>query len=127
MTNKQILTQARQLVKNGWTQHVVARTVEGEPVLATSPDACYYCASGAVIAVAPPGEIVDSVLHVLNKVLAGNGYQQSDIISFNDAPTTTPEKMLGVFDKAIAAVSEDSWVQEIVDGYMAVFDNFEKK
>ena len=103
MTTKEILTQARVLVKQSWTQGAYARNSDGESVAAKDPTACSWCAVGAIKAANPDGyprlcELWDLFDNLVGRPLT---------ISFNDASDTTQEDVLSLYDRVIARCEND--------------------
>lgn len=98
MTNKQILVAARKLIERpeSWTQGWFAKNASGLSTYADHDDAVCWCASGALIRVAPPGHraparnLLDSAAGVC-------------IEEFNDSHSHAD--VLAAFDKAIEAAS----------------------
>ena len=115
MTTKEVLTQARVLVEQGWTQKVCARNANGDRVATNDPDACMFCATGAVSAAimksaknqdAKADEAFFGAVNLLDNITlkCDSGCAEN----FNDHPKTTKEDILELFDKAIARCQNDN-------------------
>lgn len=93
---KQILTDARALVKRGWIQNEFYRLVDGVPC---------YCAVGAMDDASMGHLHGDSwgAITALRKALPTSC--RWGVTNFNDAPETTQDDVLALFDRAIESVS----------------------
>ena len=98
-----VLERAQARVKRGWCQNAPARNSVGMKVPATSPNACEWCASGAINAAAT--EAIDhrvlrsiKIRHAFNLLREVIG---KDIVEFNDASFTTQEMIVLAFSRAI--------------------------
>ena len=109
---KKLLVEARKLISNErcWTQKATAKKLayDGylEATIATDPDACQWCASGAVEKVfaswnSPYSGFRKQAISALS--MASSGHRS--IIGLNDCCHTTHDQVLAVFDKAIAKLS----------------------
>lgn len=93
------LTEARRKVARGWSQGAFARSQAGEPVAILAPEACCFCAYGALYAVAERRGY--TAWQALGDVL---GMRKIDsILTWNDAPGRTQADVLALYDRAIAA------------------------
>ena len=114
MTAKEILQRARALIAKpgSWTQEAAARTAaEGAPVYTGSPEACSFCALGALEAarwralegVTCP-EARDRVheLAVTAKRRLAAALPPGGVVRFNDEPGRTQAEVVAAFDRAIA-------------------------
>lgn len=111
---KKLLVETRDFIsdKQRWTQNATAKKIasDGYPqaTQATDPDACQWCASGAVEKVfegwgSPYWGIKKCAISALD-MASGLEHNQS-IIGLNDYYHTTHEQVLAAFDKAIERVS----------------------
>ncbi len=91
----QALRKARALIAKGWTQGTFAKDRDGISVDVNDPDACRFCAAGAVLRVCGSGSLFDKVL---------SGALGGLFPRFNDLPTTKKSDVLRVFDEAIKKV-----------------------
>lgn len=98
-TNKQILQEAKQLlIDKGWTKGCFARDADGEEVSAYSYNATCFCTFGAIKRVAFDNDgFAGDCFAIMNESVLS----AFDIPEFNDAPSTTKEMVLELFDKAI--------------------------
>ena len=100
MTTKEILTDARRLIEKGWTQFHFACDVNGMDVDPTNPNACGWCAMGAIWAVTGydmTGTYMNTC-RILNDLIDFNS-----IFQFNDYAETTQDDVIALYDKAIAS------------------------
>ena len=99
---KQLLIAARKLIENpkNWTKRSFARTRSGKVTYNTHPEACKFCAEGALIRAQRDfaGE-VDLAVYALEKHVGLDVY----LTHFNDSHTH--QEVLNVFDQAIANCS----------------------
>lgn len=63
MTSKQFLQACLLIIRRGWTTGCLARLATGQPVEATHPAACCWCADGAILKVAATHTQRGSVVH----------------------------------------------------------------
>ena len=98
MKTKKVLVKARSLIEKGWTQKALARDAHGEKVHPKDPNACEWCATGALRAV---------LVNISDYSDLLTSQAPSDIILFNDNTNTTKEDILAVFDKAIERCDDD--------------------
>lgn len=98
-----ILMKARDLIKKGWVKGKAFANAKGEEVC-DPKDAERFCATGAIIAVAPRRS--DDVLEVLDVVAHNKGF--SDIVDLNDHPKTRRRNVVRAFNKAIETVKTES-------------------
>ena len=97
MTTKEILQEAHSYIEKGWTQKAYARDAGGKPVDAKDPDACSWCAVGALqVANSEQGRLVE-LWRFLDSFI-----DQPLSSGFNDHPETTQDDVLNLFEKAIA-------------------------
>lgn len=107
-TMKEFLTKVRARLEKGWTKGAFARDkTEKDVPVSYSQDACSWCMEGAIITernkLRDYAPYCDSVLQkTLNPFLPAE-YKNMRFARFNDAPETSKEDVLAVFDSAIAA------------------------
>jgi len=101
VTTKDLLEKARELISDParWTKGAVARDLNGEPIEEFSSDAVCFCSIGVVSSVANCLGLFNSTTHLLDRCAGKRGYP--NILSFNDAPTTTHEDIVSLFQEAI--------------------------
>lgn len=100
-----ILTKARALLAQGWTQHHNARDKKGNPVPAWAPQATCYCLEGAIICVAE-GESHSTLVfaeRILRKQIDEEGFSPvyPSLATWNDDPERTQEEVLKLADRCI--------------------------
>ena len=105
ITNKEILIKARGFIERGWTQRASARAAEGYPVRSKSPNACEWCASGAIRVVLPNSRNIKEFWDYFSQLVKPH----LSLIEFNDDPKTTKEDVLAVFDEGIARCEENAF------------------
>lgn len=107
-TTVRVLTRARQLIEQGWTQGCHARNQYGKVLdTFTSPDAHYYCGDGAVlragyeIGVDPMGaqRMIRDVSAPYRRGVGFTVWQDS---------LSNPQMVLMVFDQAIADAQREA-------------------
>lgn len=100
MTTLEILKAAREKIadEKNWMQREFAQDGNARGIEPTSPEACKWCALGAIRAICETQSIWDA-MDALRKGFPG-GYRDYSIAMFNDSHTH-PE-VLAVFDRAIA-------------------------
>jgi hypothetical protein len=119
MTSKQILevlVEAKKLLEAGWTKEVYARGPDGVNASFMDPDACSFCAIGAVYRAAEdkekdvpfPTDLSEQVGDYLN-----NAWMQlfrNDpalcLSEWNDRKTTTKEDVLNFYSRVIEKLSQ---------------------
>ena len=105
MTALEILKKARAKIRSPkrWVQGTIAETAKKRGTNAKSPRAVRWCAFGALCVSTPRHHVFDreGAYQVLCMMAPGRS-----IIEFNDRKTTTHEKILAVFDKAIARLEK---------------------
>jgi len=98
MTTLEVLRGARAKIAQGWCQGASARDADGQLTGVTQPDACCWCAIGAVYAAAPlEPDSGDAAFEYLARVTPGHL-----IGTWNDDPSRTQAEVLALFDRAIA-------------------------
>ena len=99
-----VLLSAADVIENGhWCQYNMALADDSRIVSVDHKDAVRFCAVGVVFAASKALGVSDAARKIaLNKsnVFSANG----DIMSFNDAPTTTAKKVANVMRKATGLV-----------------------
>ena len=103
MTNKEIFVNARGLIEKGWTQKAYARDANGDVVFPKDPNACEWCAMGALDAANPEG--FRRFLELWN--LLDNFIDQPLSFTFNDVVNTTQKDVLDLYDRAIEGCHDD--------------------
>lgn len=101
MTQTALLTEARALLAQGWTQKASARDKDGNPVHTMHADACQFCAVGALLKVSDPVDF-EASLDVETHLYAALPEGFTSIVAFNDAKGRTQDEVLALFDLAIA-------------------------
>lgn len=130
MSVVELLAQARELITEpgAWVQGAFARDEKGYAVDSTSPAACAWCTVGALRAVTMaglPASDEDNKVYHARSAIAARGVAVKDmrpavawlreaaglgavaggsggVSDWNDAPSTTHDQVLDVFDRAIA-------------------------
>lgn len=115
-TSKEILVEARALINKGWVQGTAARNEHREAVHELSKEAVCFCILGALHHAAEisfmdgmhPNTTFSGGVYVqlfeAKKAIAQNLAGAPDILSFNDHPGTTKEKVLALFDRALGSI-----------------------
>ena len=101
-----VLMRARSLIADpeNWIQGPVAVDKDKKPVEVGDPDACAWCALGAIYEAAYRNDAPDEPAYdVLRKIILGAGY--GGIANWNDWHKTTHSEVLDVFDEAIDIVT----------------------
>ena len=109
-----ILEKARSIIedKKNWTKGAMALDAAGRDVLSSSPQACRWCASGAIVRATETLHLdtedrYDAINHlrdVIRTRIRERGEIEPERISvpiFNDAVETTHQDVLDVLDTAI--------------------------
>lgn len=94
--DKAVLVAARALVAKGWCQDVYARDADGREVDPKSSNAVAWCALGALRAVS--GRWQNTIRLVELGLKMG-------LTNFNDEPGCTQERVLALYDEAIAKLA----------------------
>jgi hypothetical protein len=112
-TPVQVLREARELIAmpERWTQGTWARKANGDGVLATNPEACCFCAGGALLKSSSRGrkenrDLFDAAVRLLIAPL--NGETWMDIAQFNDRVAKSHDEVLALFDRAIALAESEA-------------------
>ena len=135
MTNDQqavydVLQKAHDYVARGWTQGPFAVDKNNQPVTAVSPDACKWCASGAlhrafyditpfhdyfvdekqriIAANAMRRALLDTGNDRVAKDFRNDCYPMGVLIGFNEMRDTTQQQVIQVFKKAMDMVKESA-------------------
>jgi len=96
MNVAQVLTEARKLIAQGWTQGEYKRVVNGVEC---------WCISGAIRQAAPYNNSTGSEFVALLRALRDDDFylsSSSNLTEWNDAPCRTQEEVLALIDRAIA-------------------------
>lgn len=105
MNTLEVLRKARELISDParWTQGEIARDTDGVTVHADHRLAVCWCAIGAVKHAAQHMGVHDvyKVFDALDQTAPGGL-----VVQFNDDPATTHDDVLAMFDRAIAALSD---------------------
>ena len=98
MTPREILIGARALIAEpeNWCQDVSARSSINRAVDPDDPAACRFCALGAIIRVGGYSEARYAATTLLD-----DEEMEMGVTVFNDAPGTTHDDILALFDRAI--------------------------
>ena len=101
VTAADVVKYARALLakRGGWTKGCYARDSEGNAVHEARPEACSFCAKGAIYRAVHDLNPLQSVYHRAVAVFLADG--EYSLIGFSDAQTTKAP-VLRKFDKAIA-------------------------
>ncbi len=91
-TTLEILKAGLERIKRGWCKGSMARTAEGIPVSPRHPNACMWCAVGAINGTGNYG--FDALLDAAGV---------DSIVGLNDQPTTTQADIIALYERAIAA------------------------
>lgn len=101
MTTKERLIAARDLVAKGWTQGVYARDANDRYTPYGGPNACKFCASGAVAHVTDIFlQSFEDALTLLKRAIDGKA-----VVPWNDASERTQAEVVAAFDRAIELAS----------------------
>ena len=102
----EVLTEARSYIEKGWTQRSFARDEYGKPVDGRDPEACEWCAMGAIWKVVGYSgteayqEARDLIYSLVDFV------DFNTVSQFNDHADTTQADVLALFDKAIKGIDK---------------------
>ena len=100
------LVRARGLVERGWCQGWFARDADGYEVAAVSPQACRFCALGAIRHATNVFVEGDNCIRLVLR--AGGNEALGDLFTWNDAPERTQADVLALYDRAIALAREET-------------------
>lgn len=118
--NLAALRGARALIEKGWARGTYATNADGRPVGINDPDACNFCAVGALRHTVVR-EHLDWVDHfeirqaldgaTREALVAGDDELEYDlnyydVVLFNDRYASKAEDVLAIFDKAIASFEQ---------------------
>lgn len=105
---KNYLIQARELIQNekNWCKLAPARNKSGACTYLDSPEACKFCAIGALakVAEANNGRFHNNLVYSMTLDHLSKQLDWKSITEFNDDPKTTHQDILSLFDKAIQAI-----------------------
>jgi hypothetical protein len=114
VTAVEILKYARALLakRGGWTKTFYARSRTSRAVAANSPNACRFCAYGALLRAVHDLDAEQLYAPLTPRVVAFNALEQSTpdpngIVHFNDKQATV-RPILAVYDKAIAKLEANN-------------------
>ena len=101
----QILKVAHAKVQHGWTQGPYAKDVFGRPCPSRDPNACQWCARGALSAASNLGSYdeIRQAQYEMECVLEKISNFDC-LLKFNEHPKTTKDDVLKLFDKTIHRV-----------------------
>jgi hypothetical protein len=114
MNAQEGLIEARRRIEAGWTRGLWACDDKGIAVSIGSPQACAYCAEGALLSLISAGLEWATAISFLNEALPvkwfGEDYAEDGvgIAEFNDHEWTTKEDVLALYDRAIAHAGQNS-------------------
>jgi hypothetical protein len=105
---KQILIDARKLIEKpeNWTKGVFARNKAGVPVWTSAPDACSFCAIGAIAKVNGASELWEREslgVSYLNKVCQKK--RGMELAQYNNSRYVSHADILRLFDTAIESAA----------------------
>ena len=106
---KQVLTDAAQLVRGGWTQGAEARDATGQSIEATKPAATCYCLVGAIRRAAPNCELsVESILALRKSPSCPIGADGNPVglIYWNDTAGRTADEVASFVEKVAAELPD---------------------
>lgn len=110
MSTLHTLRRARALIRDleHWTQGSFARDINSEECEACDPDACRWCAIGALQATADTADEYDSAL--LELAHSGVGLATTliadSLVAWNDSHERTHGEVLEAFDQAIVCLEQ---------------------
>lgn len=101
-----VLTKARDILKQGWTQGIYARTSLGSATHPASSDACKWCISGALRRATHnfaliEGEPLPPEYHEAYSSLQKE-CPDPDLVAWNDAPRRSKREILELLDRTIS-------------------------
>ena len=114
MNTKAILTRAKELIEQGWTQKTSARNSNGKIRSAYDSDACQFCMIGAIDRAAfeltsgslQRTTVAREAVDQLHSRLMMDTYGKSvSVAMFNDATGRTKREVLEAFERTIGAQS----------------------
>jgi hypothetical protein len=86
------------LLKQGWTQGASARDASGNAVRFNAPEACRFCAQGAIMASAPNDYVADKTIKLVERVVPKSFRLLSTL---NDQPGINPKVVVKVLARAM--------------------------
>ena len=106
---RDLAREAARLVRGGWTQGASARNVRGQTVSPEAPDACSWCATGALDAAC--GRLYGSLniyrvgiaLEHVKRALAAQQWRRG-IVVWNDTEGRTQAEVVALLEQAAATV-----------------------
>ena len=100
MKTKDVLIKARAvLVKKGWNQRSYAQDKDGNETFYASPEACSFCAAGAVMAATSNGGERNRAVARLVDLIPWN-----NVTRWNDDQDRTKRQVLALYTRAIKAL-----------------------
>jgi len=104
---KKLLTDAKKLIRKGWTFSDYARDKDGTSVYFYQPEACRFCSVGAMKRATLDNNFGNCVYENAYTYLGAavrevNG--NANVVAFNDAPNRKKKEVLDVFSKAISSI-----------------------
>ncbi len=102
----ELLRSMRDKIATGWTTGCCARNRQGNPVVASSPEASQWCMVGSVTARVNEGignslKVRQNVYRIMELVLADRN-EPPFMDAYNDSDGRTREEVLEVLDEAIS-------------------------
>lgn len=107
-----MLQRIRATIEKGWCRGELARDKKWAKVDITSPEACTWCAEGAIALEcmrersAVWNKYCDAVCLALRPFIP-DIFKNRGLFRYNDSTTTTKEDILALFDKAINQLEQD--------------------
>lgn len=106
------LTNARNLIEHGWTQHCMARNAKGMPVVQSSKKATCWCLTGALLKAVEnfvDRKFTKNLYIYLDSFI--KEYKDKDsspltsLITWNDSSGRSQEEVLNLLDEAIVKIN----------------------
>ena len=101
---REILTTAIQYLDRGWTQGDDAIDEKGKPVPPRSPEACSWCAIGAISAAMGDPYLKGEHKMVRDAITDTMGLRAYSLAEWNDAPLRTFAEVRTAFEKTLNAI-----------------------
>lgn len=102
MTEREVLTIARERIAKGWTQGTYAIDANGRKTIASADDAACWCLLGAIQG--PSGFPKREVVFHLTNLASTVAGLPTTIAEWNDQPGRTRAEVLALIDQALAAL-----------------------
>lgn len=91
-----------------WARRWFAYTAIGLRTEANAPEACKWCAVGALLSVVPHGPVLGTAMEMLSACLPASHQKIAFSVStFNDHAATTHPMIMRLYDNAIARAESD--------------------